>query len=136
MAGLYTKIAADMRDAQRADGLVPDIAPEYTTFPDDFRDSPEWGAAVILSPWTAYQFYGDVDLLHDEYPAMQRYAGYLHGKAQGHLLLYGLGDWYDIGTKNPGRSQLTSAGVTATAIYYQELTALSSVCLLYTSRCV
>jgi hypothetical protein len=130
VAGLYTKIAADMRDAQRADGLVPDIAPEYTTFPDDFRDSPEWGAAVILSPWTAYQFYGDVDLLHDEYPAMQRYAGYLHGKAQGHLLLYGLGDWYDIGTKNPGRSQLTSAGVTATAIYYQELTALSSIARL------
>ena len=48
---------------------------------------------------------------------MQRYAEYLRSKAQGHLLLYGLGDWYDIGPKNPGRSQLTSAGVTATAIY-------------------
>jgi hypothetical protein len=124
---LYAKMAADMRDAQTADGLVPDIAPEFTTFPGDFRDSPEWGAAVILSPWTAYQFYGDLDLLRDEYPAMQRYAEYLRGKAQGHLLLYGLGDWYDIGPKNPGRSQLTSAGVTATAIYYQELEALESV---------
>jgi len=127
VSGLYAKMAADMRDAQTADGLVPDIAPEFTTFPGDFRDSPEWGAAVILSPWTAYQFYGDLDLLRDEYPAMQRYAEYLRGKAQGHLLLYGLGDWYDIGPKSPGRSQLTSAGVTATAIYYQELMALAGV---------
>jgi len=121
VAGLYAKMAADMRDAQTVDGLVPDIAPEYTIFPDDFRDSPEWGAAVILSPWETYQFYGDLDLLREQYPAMQRYAEYLRGKAQGHLLMYGLGDWYDIGPKNPGRSQLTSAGVTATAIYYQEL---------------
>jgi hypothetical protein len=127
VAGLYAKMAADMRDAQTADGLVPDIAPEYTIFPDDFRDSPEWGAAVILSPWEAYQFYGDINLLRDEYPAMQRYAEYLRGKAQGHLLLYGLGDWYDIGPKNPGRSQLTSAGVTATAIYYQELMAMGVI---------
>jgi alpha-L-rhamnosidase len=127
VSDLYAKQAADMRDAQTADGLVPDIAPEYTTFPDDFRDSPEWGAAVILSPWEAYQFYGDLDILREQYPAMQRYAQYLRGKAQGHLLLYGLGDWYDIGPKNPGRSQLTSAGVTATAIYYEELIALADV---------
>ena len=130
VSGLYAKMAADMRDAQTAEGLVPDIAPEYTIFPDDFRDSPEWGAAVILSPWEAYQFYGDLDLLRDEYPAMQRYAEYLRGKARGHLLLYGLGDWYDIGPRNPGRSQLTSAGVTATAIYSQELIALANVAML------
>jgi alpha-L-rhamnosidase len=127
VAGLYAKQAADMRDAQTAEGLVPDIAPEFTTFAGDFRDSPEWGAAMILSPWTAYQFYGDLDLLRAQYPAMQRYVEYLRGKAQGHLLLYGLGDWYDIGPKNPGRSQLTSAGVTATAIYFQELMALADV---------
>ena len=60
-------------------------------------------------------------------PQCQRYAEYLRGKAQGHLLLYGLGDWYDIGPKNLGRSQLTSAGVTATAIYSQELIALANV---------
>ena len=130
VAGLYAKQAADMRDAQTAEGLMPDIAPEFTTFAGDFRDSPEWGAAVILSPWEAYQFYGDLDLLRAQYPAMQRYAEYLRGKAQGHLLLYGLGDWYDIGPKNPGRSQLTSAGVTATAIYYEELIALAHVAFL------
>ncbi|MDR3745821.1 MAG: family 78 glycoside hydrolase catalytic domain [Acidobacteriaceae bacterium] len=127
VASLYAKQAADMRDAQTPDGLVPDIAPEYTVFHGGFRDSPEWGAAAILSPWQAYQFYGDLDLLRDQYPAMQRYAAYLRSKAQDHILAYGLGDWYDIGPKNPGLSQLTSPGVTATAIYYQSLTTLAGV---------
>ncbi len=129
-ASLYAKQAADMRDAQTEDGLVPDIAPEYTTFHGDFRDSPEWGAAAILSPWIAYRFDGSRGLLRDQYPAMQRYAAYLRGKAQGHLLLYGLGDWYDIGPQHPGRSQLTGTGVTATAVYYQELTALARIATL------
>jgi hypothetical protein len=124
---LYAKIAADMRDAQAANGLVPDIAPEYPVFANGFRDSPEWGSAVILSPWEAYQFYGKLDLLRDEYPAMQRYVAYLRSKAQDHILAYGLGDWYDIGPKFPGVSQLTTSGVTGTAIYYQDLTALAGI---------
>jgi hypothetical protein len=39
---------------------------------------------------------------------------------------YGLGDWYDVGPGDPGFSKLTTAGVTGTAIYYQDLKALES----------
>jgi hypothetical protein len=127
---LYGKIAADMRDAQLANGMIPDIAPEFPVFSGGFRDSPEWGAAVVLSPWTAYQFYGDVGALRDQYAAMQGYMAYMRGKAQGHILAYGLGDWYDIGPKGPGVSQLTTPGVTGTAIYYQELTAMAKIAVL------
>jgi hypothetical protein len=127
---LYAKQAADMRDAQLPNGLVPSIAPEFPLFSGGFRDSPEWGAAVILSPWAAYQFYGSLALLRDQYPAMQRYAAYLSSKAQDHILAYGLGDWYDIGPRAPGGSQLTSPGVTATGIYYQSITALARIATL------
>ncbi len=130
LGALYAKQAADMRDAQLPSGLVPSIAPEFPVFSGGFRDSPEWGAAVILSPWAAYQFYGSLTLLRDQYPAMQRYAAYLDSKAQDHILAYGLGDWYDIGPKPPGGLQLTSPGVTATAIYYQSLTALARIATL------
>ena len=130
LATLYTKMADDMQDAQLADGLVPDIAPEFTVFEGGFRDSPEWGAAVVLSPWTAYQFYGDLDLLRSHYDSMARYLAYLKGHAQGHLLMYGLGDWYDIGPGAPGVSQLTSPGLTATAIFYQSLTTMSRIAKL------
>lgn len=41
--------------------------------------------------------------------------------ADNHIVAYGLGDWYDIGPDRPGYAQLTSNGVTATAIYYQDV---------------
>ena len=59
LPAFYAKICDDMREAQTADGLVPDIAPEYTVFPGGFRDSPEWGSAYVIDPWHVYQMYGD-----------------------------------------------------------------------------
>jgi hypothetical protein len=127
LSALYAKMANDMEDAQLPNGMVPDIAPEYPVFDGAFRDSPEWGAAVILSPWTAYQFYGDIEPLRRHYCSMVRYLAYLRGRSEGHLLSYGLGDWYDIGPLPPGESQLTAKGLTATAIYYQSLTAMTRI---------
>ncbi len=130
LESLYAKVADDMQDAQQSDGLVPDIAPEFTVFAGGFRDSPEWGSAVILSPWKAYQFYGQTAVLRDHYAAMRRYAAYLKTRSGNGLLEYGLGDWYDIGPRPPGESQLTSKGLTATAIYYQDLTTIERIAVL------
>ena len=133
---LYQKVADDMAEAQLADGLVPGIAPEYVAFVNangastNFRDSPEWGSASILSPWQAYEFYGDIEILRDHYDSMVRYAAYLRSKLQDGMLNYGLGDWYDIGPRPPGESQLTGKGLTATAIYYQDLQTLAAIASL------
>jgi len=127
---LFAKISDDMQDAQLSNGLVPDIAPEYTVFDAGFRDSPEWGAAVVLTPWTAYQFYGDIAPLRAHYESMQKYAAYLHSRLQNNLLTFGLGDWYDIGPGDPGESQLTTKGLTATATYFELLTDLSRIATL------
>jgi len=130
---LYRKMAHDMRDSQLANGMVPAIAPEVVAFLNDagrntdFRDSPEWGSAIILSTWTAYTFYGDKQLLRENYEAMTAYANYLQSRAKDNMITYGLGDWYDIGPGEPGYSQLTGQGMTATAIYYQDLTDMARV---------
>ena len=118
----YAKICRDMADAQTPEGLVPDIAPEYTVFKGGFRDSPEWGSASVINPWLVYQMYGDDALLREHYGMMARYVDYLGSKAKEGIISYGLGDWYDIGPKGPGVSQLTSLGVTATAVWYQDVT--------------
>jgi alpha-L-rhamnosidase len=128
--GLYAKISADMSDAITAEGLVPDIAPEYTVFEHGFRDSPEWGSAVVLDPWLAYKHYGNRAILAAHYDDMKRYVAYLAGKAKDGILSHGLGDWYDIGPKPPGEAQLTSKEVTATAIYYADLTSLAAAARL------
>jgi alpha-L-rhamnosidase len=131
---LYAKMVGDIADSQHADGLVPEIAPEYIDFVfgqnRDFLDSPEWGVAVVLSPWAAYRFYGDAEILRRGYPAMQRYAAYLAAKAPDGWIDWGLGDWYDVGPKPPGPAQLSSKAVTATAVYYEMLAALARIAAL------
>lgn len=126
----YRKNIHDMMGAQRADGLVPEIAPEFTQFSEPFRDSPEWGSSCIIVPWYCYQFYGDRQTLAESYSMMRRYNAYLVSKAKGHILYQGLGDWYDLGPGDPGVSQLTPAGVTATAIWYYDLSILSKTARL------
>jgi len=131
-ATMYEKTIADIVDAQLPSGQIPEIAPEYVQFtgPDEmFRDSPEWGGAVVIAAWKAYKFYGDPRILEVGYPAMVRYADHIEGKrtAKG-LVDYGLGDWLDLGPRVDGkRTQLTSMGVTASATYYQMLTCLGDI---------
>lgn len=124
---LYRKMLDDMEVSQRPDGCIPSIAPEYVRFADGFEDSPEWGSAFIISPWYIYQTYGDNSLIRKHYPAMKRYIDYLTGKAKDGIVAYGLGDWYDIGPNQPGYAQLTSNGVTATAIYYYDVTLMKKM---------
>jgi alpha-L-rhamnosidase len=128
--GLYSKICGDMNDAQTTDGLVPDIAPEYTVFSGGFRDSPEWGSACVLLPWQMYQWYGDLSVLRDRYEMMKRYVAYLGSRSHDGIADFGLGDWYDIGPKAPGVSQLTPVPLTATAFYYRDITILEQVARL------
>jgi hypothetical protein len=126
----YAKVSQDMRESQLPSGLVPDIAPEFTVFGGGFRDSPEWGSAVAFNPWQVRQFYGNTRLLERHYEVMARYVAYLGSKATNHIVAHGLGDWYDIGPRDPGPSQLTSFGLTATAIYYGDIVILSQAARL------
>ncbi|SDS91609.1 Alpha-L-rhamnosidase N-terminal domain-containing protein [Paenibacillaceae bacterium GAS479] len=117
VAGLYRKIIGDMRDDQTKEGLIPDIAPEFTVFEGAFRDSPEWGAAYVLATWYAYNWYGDSRLLEENFNGMKRYVEYLSSKADGYIVRHGLGDWCDVGP-DPGFAQNTPVPLTATATYY------------------
>jgi alpha-L-rhamnosidase len=124
---LYTKTFGDMADAQRPNGLVPSIAPEYVRFDGDFRDSPEWGSTLILAAWQQFVWTADDTPLHRHYPAMQRYFDYLTSRAKDRLLSYGLGDWCDVGPKRGGYGQLTPAPLVATSIYYEDARALERI---------
>jgi alpha-L-rhamnosidase len=130
IATLCRKVIKDMMHSQTADGLIPDIAPEYAVFDGGFRDSPEWGSSGIILPYYVYQWYGDKKILEESYSMMKRYAAYLEKKSKGHLLYFGLGDWYDMGPKDLGPSQLTPEGITSTAYYYYDLIIISKAAYL------
>lgn len=121
---LLRKSVSDMHLSQLQSGLVPEISPEFTVFNwggDMFRDSPEWGSSSIILPWYMYEWYGNKEVVTTAYPMMKKYVSYLETKAKEHILSQGLGDWYDLGPKPPGVSQLTPMGLTGTAIYYYDL---------------
>ncbi|MDR3457422.1 MAG: family 78 glycoside hydrolase catalytic domain [Verrucomicrobiae bacterium] len=139
LSQLFTKTINDIADSQLTNGLVPTTAPEYTIFRDKadpdhlrnaFGDSPEWAATFILVPWQQYEFSGDLDLFHKHYAAMANYLAFLSGRAENHIVNYGLGDWYDVGPKKPGVSQLTPIALTATAFYFQDVQVMARVAKL------
>lgn len=120
-AGLYRKICRDTAESQLENGLVPDIAPEYTRFSEGFFESAEWGSASVQLPWLLNRWYGDTEILARQFDTMAKYTRYLastrneRGLAKG-----GLGDWYDWTPEkgHAGYAQLTPLELTATAMLY------------------
>lgn len=126
---LFNKIVDDLAESQHADGAIPTIAPEYTVFEkgSGFEDTPEWGASFILLPWYIYRWYGDDSAMRKHYENMKLYVAYLTSRSKDHILNYGLGDWFDIGPAKPGKAQLTSVALTATAMYYYDLMTMNKI---------
>ena len=118
---LYRKICRDTTESQLDNGLVPDIAPEYTRFEQGFFESAEWGSACVQLPALLYRWYGDTDILREQYDTMARYVRYLAATRndQG-LAKPGLGDWYDWTPEkgHVGYAQLTPLELPATAFLY------------------
>ncbi len=125
---MFRKMLADMREAQRPDGLVPNIAPEYRVFDwmPGFRDSPEWGSACILAAWQAYRASGDRAILAENYDMMARYARYLLDQSDHFILRHGLGDWLDVGAKK-ALAVNTPLPVTPTCTLYLDLATLARI---------
>ena len=118
LEGFVPKVMRDIADAQRENGLIPNIAPEYIIFGGDFTDSPEWGLAGVMLPWMYYEYYGDASLLRQYYPVMKKYIDYLSSTAKNHIVSHGLGDWYDYGEHAAGYSQNSPISLSATSHYY------------------
>jgi len=121
---MFAKTCMDLADSQLADGMVPDIAPEYTVFRGGFRHSIEWGASMIQIPWQQYEWTGDTSLIRDYWKNMVAYHKYIRAQSQNEkrgkfITPGGLGDWYQqtvSAEKRPKRR--TSIDFTATAFYY------------------
>ncbi len=121
---MFAKTCMDLADSQLANGMVPDIAPEYTVFRGGFRHSIEWGSSMIQIPWQQYVWTGDTSLIGAYWDNMVAYHKYIRAQSQNEkrgkfITPGGLGDWYQqtvSAEKRPRRK--TSIDFTATAFYY------------------
>lgn len=74
----FRKWMRDVRDGQQPNGGVPCVIPNLEIqkiFDDD--GGPGWSDAIIVCPWTIYRCYGDLEILSENYEAMQRYFDFL-----------------------------------------------------------
>jgi len=122
MAGFYTKWVADIKEAQEEDGSVPDVVPPYwNLYPAD----PAWGTACIVIPWYLYLYYGDRQILRQNYSVMKKWVDFLGTQAINYIISYGkYGDWcppWHI------RSVDTPLKITSTWYYYHDTLILSKI---------
>lgn len=119
------KFIHDICDAQKPDGNVPTIAPQYVEFGNkwgDFDESPEWASTLIIFPFQYFEQYGDNSLILNNYDAMCRYVDFLSSRAEDNILSFGLGDWYDYQQNAAaGFSKNTPVPLVATAHYIYDL---------------
>jgi len=146
---LFRKGMNDMHDSQWKNGFVTNVAPELfyagsgdlskksgnSLFAGDpiaagLHNSPEWGSSFIIVPWQQYLFSGDVSLIKRYFERMKKYLSFLDASSKDNLLYFGLGDWYDMGPKDPWGSQLTPIEFTASAIYYYDYEVMAKMAAL------
>lgn len=108
------KILHDIRDAQldkrrgdpmdpESDGFVPGIIPEFYRIGGLYRDL-NWNGACVFTPWEYYQWYGDLSVLEQAWPVMERYLAYLAGQEENGLITAAhaqMGEWGEYGEHTP-----------------------------------
>ncbi|MEW6747378.1 MAG: family 78 glycoside hydrolase catalytic domain [Planctomycetota bacterium] len=131
MAAFYTKFLADIREAQREDGALPDVVPCYIKelYPGD----PAWATAYVTIAWLVYLYYGDRSVLRDHYPSLKGYVEFLRSQAEGHIQrkLGKYGDWCPPGSITPKR---TPVELTSTWCAYHDVLVLSRIAAVLDER--
>lgn len=91
MRAFYHKWMRDLRNCQREDGAVPDVAPlgRYGGY-----GNAAWGDAMIIVPWTVYLMYNDTEILDENYDAMRLYMSWLQSNIDDKYSYNGAGTAY------------------------------------------
>lgn len=124
--GMYAKWARDIREAQRSDGAIPDVAPAYWNY---YSDNVTWPAALPMACDMLYTQYGDLQSIRDNYSAIQKWLNYMRTHYMNKEYIVDAdkyGDWCVppespemIHSRDPNRQ--TNGALMATAYYYKIL---------------
>ncbi|WP_452653649.1 family 78 glycoside hydrolase catalytic domain [Sphingomonas canadensis] len=114
--GYFAKWLQDIRDAQAADGTVPDMAPFLSPAFDFFADGAAgWADAAVIVPWTLWRRYGDPGLVDSCWRSMAAWMASLDRRFPDGLrrgVGNNYGDWLAIDAG-------TDRDLIATALYVQ-----------------
>ncbi|MGE4587942.1 MAG: glycoside hydrolase family 78 protein [Mangrovibacterium sp.] len=76
-ACLYSKWMEDIRNAQRADGSIPDVAPAFWRY---YSDNMSWAGTYLMVGDMLYRQFGDEQIVCLHYPNMKRWLNYMEDR--------------------------------------------------------
>lgn len=104
-AAFLAKYGYDLSKEQaKMGGMVPFIVPMSNL---DKGGSSAWGDVATILPWNLYEFYGDTDLLEQQFESMSAWVDYIRGvdEASGGKRLwtegFHFGDWLALDASDP-----------------------------------
>ncbi|MDR0724606.1 MAG: glycoside hydrolase family 78 protein, partial [Prevotellaceae bacterium] len=131
---LYAKWLDDIEQAQREDGSVPDVAPNYWSV---YSDNMTWPGAYVIIANMLYEQYGDRKPIETHYESMKKWIRYMEDKylKENIMTKDTYGDWCMppespelIHSNDPARK--TDGAVLSTTFYYRMLCLLSKFAVL------
>ncbi len=131
---LYSKWMDDIRDAQREDGCIPDVAPSYLNY---YTDNITWPSVFLLSSDMVYSQFGNIQPIVKNYDAMKKWMDHMKKEYLRECIMTRdeYGDWCVppespelIHSKDPKRQ--TDGLLVSTAYYYKMLALMSKFAAL------
>jgi alpha-L-rhamnosidase len=124
IAPLYAKWRQDMADAQRTNGVIPDVAPAYWPI---YSDNVTWPSSAIIVPSALQRHFGDAESIRKNYDSAKRWIEHMLTQATDNLISKdSYGDWCVppeeatlIHSKDPARQ--TDKTLLATSYFYYDL---------------
>src|SRR6185436_4969825 len=74
---LYAKWLDDIGDAQKPDGSIPDVAPNFWFY---YKDNMTWPGAYLTIANMLYRQFGDMRPIEKHYSSMKKWMSYMKGK--------------------------------------------------------
>lgn len=74
---LYAKWLDDIADAQKPDGSIPDVAPNFWYY---YKDNMTWPGAYLTIANMLYRQFGDMRPIEKHYSSMKKWMSYMKGK--------------------------------------------------------
>ena len=124
ISALYSKWRQDMTDAQRTNGVIPDVAPAYWPI---YSDNVTWPSSAIIVPSALQRQFGDAESIGKHYAGAKLWMEHMLSLAENNLISRdSYGDWCVppeeatlIHSKDPARQ--TDRTLLATTYFYYDL---------------
>lgn len=129
--GFMRKWLSDMMLEQEESGAVGSVVPKVPGRGE--RISAAWGDAAVICPWELYLAYGDLSVLEQFFPMMQKWIAYVRSFGEEEDLWLGgfhYGDWLasDIAMCPEIREGATQTDLIAGAYFYYTVSLMCHVC--------